>query len=284
MSSAQSPTNRHSAANWPPGEAWNRPCLRIGHGGASGHAPANTMRSLALALEMGVDMVEFDVRPCRDALVLLHNDTLTQFGGAPGLASECMLADLRRLTTDPDRQVATLAEALDLVRGRALINVDLKAAGYEDAVVKLVGAKGMGGDALYSSLYPASLRRVKQADPAARTGLSYPEDRGDASSKPYLQPAVNAVVALMRFTLPYRILRMMAGAQADAVMLYHKVVSGPAVKTVQNAGGKVFTWTVDSPRRMRELQDLGVDGIASNHPDLFAELSGTFWRSAATML
>jgi len=117
------------------------------------------------------------------------------------------------------------------------------------------------------------LRRVKQVEPGARTGLSYPEDRGNASGKPHLQPAVNAVVALMRFTLPYRILRMMAGAQANAVMLYHKVVSGPAVKTVQHAGGKVFTWTVDTPRRMRELQDLGVDGIATNHPDLFAELN-----------
>jgi glycerophosphoryl diester phosphodiesterase len=252
-----------------PGEAWNKPCLRIGHGGAAGHAPANTMSSLALALEMGVDMVEFDVRPCRDALVLLHDDSLTQFDGARGLVSESTLDDLRGLAAGPDRQIPTLAEALDLLRGRALI---LKATGYEEAVVELVCAKGMAGDALYSSLYPASLRRVKQVESGARTGLSYPEDRGNASGKPYLQPAVNAAVALMRFMLPYRILRMMAGAQANAVMLYHRVVSRPAVKTVQQAGGKVFTWTVDTPQRMREVRALGVNGIASNHPDLFAEL------------
>ena len=273
MSRVLSPTGRHFELTWLPDEAWAKPCLRIGHGGAAGHAPANTMRSLALALEMGVDMVEFDVRPCRDALVLLHDDHLTQFDGARGLASESTLADLRSLDSGPDRQIPTLPEALDLLRGRVLINVDLKASGCEDAVVGLVCSKGMAGDALYSSLCPASLRRIKQVEPGARTGLSYPEDRGNASGKTYLQPAVNAVVALMRFTLPYRILRMIAGAQANAVMLYHKVVSGPAVKTVQHAGGKVFTWTVDTPRRMRELQDLGVDGIATNHPDLFAELN-----------
>src|SRR5512136_1533957 len=108
MSRVISPTDRPSQANRLPAEAWNKPCLRIGHGGAAGHAPANTMRSLALALEMGVDMVEFDVRPCRDALVLLHNDNLTQFGGAPGLASESTLADLRSLATGPDRQIPTL--------------------------------------------------------------------------------------------------------------------------------------------------------------------------------
>jgi glycerophosphoryl diester phosphodiesterase len=273
MFHAQSPTNRQSAATSPPAEAWNKPCLRIGHGGASGHAPANTLRSLALALEMGVDMVEFDVRPCRDALVLLHDDHLTQFDGAAGLASESTLAELRRLATDPDRQVATLEEALDLLRGRALINVDLKATGYEDVVVELVRASGLAGDALYSSLYPASLLRVRQVDPGARTGLSYPEDRANASGKPYLRPAVSAALALMRLALPYRILRMMASARADVMMLYHRVVSRAAVRTVQHAGGKVFTWTVDTPQRMRELQVLGVNGIATNHPELFAELN-----------
>src|SRR5512143_1556225 len=136
MSGALSPTSQHSEPTWLPSEAWNKPFLRIGHGGASGHAPANTLRSLALALEMGVDMVEFDVRPCRDALVLLHDDNLAQFDGARGLASESTLADLRSLVTDPDRKIPTLSEALDLVRGRALINVDLKATGYEDAVVE----------------------------------------------------------------------------------------------------------------------------------------------------
>jgi glycerophosphoryl diester phosphodiesterase len=260
-------TSLHSA------EIWNKPCLRIGHSGAAGHAHANTLHSLALALEMGVDMVEFDVRPCRDTLVLLHNDKLSEFDGAQGLASERTLAELRSLVTDPKRQIATLVEALDLIKGRALINIDLKATGYEDAVVEQVHTKGMAGDVLYSSLYPTSLRRVRAADPEARTGLSYPEDKGNASEKPYLKPAVDTIVAVMRLTLPFRVQRMMAGAQANAVMLYHKVLSAQTVKIVQQAGGKVFTWTVNSAQRIREVQDLGVNGIASNHPDLFVDLA-----------
>ena len=52
----------------------------------------------------------------------------------------------------------------------------------------------------------------------------------------------------------------------------HKVVPRLAVKTVQHADGKVFAWTVDMPQRQRELQELGVDGITTNHPDLFAGL------------
>jgi glycerophosphoryl diester phosphodiesterase len=67
--------------------SWSRRCLRIGHAGAAAHAPPNTLKSLALALDLGVDMVEFDVRACRDALVLLHDDDLSHFPGGQGLAS-----------------------------------------------------------------------------------------------------------------------------------------------------------------------------------------------------
>ena len=257
-------------SNWLPEEAWQKPFLRIGHGGASGHAPANTLRSLRLALQMGVDMVEFDVRPCRDALVLLHDDSLTHYGAPDKLASQSTIDDLRSLAANPDEQIGTLAEALDLLKGHALINVDIKAMGYEDAVVKMVMAKGMAKDVIYSSLYPQSLRRISQAQPEAMIGISYPEDRRSGKGKsPYPRLVVNTALGVMRLLLPFRILQLMAEAQANAVMLYHKVVSKSVVKVVHRAGGKVFVWTVDTPQRIREVKDLGVDGITSNLPNLF---------------
>lgn len=252
-----------------PGTLWERPFLRIGHGGAGGLAPSNTLRSLTLALELGVDMVEFDVRSCRDGLVLLHDDSLAQFGMPQSQASQCSLAELRQLETETGEPILTLTEALELLKGRALINVDLKAAGYEADVLDQVHAQGLSDAVIYSSVIPASLRRVRALDPRARIGLSYPEDRGNASTKPYLKPAVDLAVAGMRLLLPYRILRLMADAQANAVMLYHRVVSRRAVQVVQQAGGKVFTWTVDDLARMTALQALGVNGITSNHPERF---------------
>lgn len=253
-----------------PGPAWERPFLRIGHGGAGGLATANTLRSIEMALDMGVDMVEFDVRPCRDGLVLLHDDNLAEFGAPQAQASQCTLAELRRLRTGAGELIPTLTEALDLLQGRALINIDLKAAGYEADVLEPVQARGLADAVIYSSVIPASLRRVRALDPRTKIGLSYPEDRGNASTKPYLKPVVDLVVTGMRLLLPYRILRMMADAQADAVMLYHRVVSRRAVQVVQQAGGKVFTWTVDDPARMHTLQAMGVNGITSNHPEHFA--------------
>ncbi len=263
------PTPASDERSIEPGAAWERPFLRIGHGGAGGLATPNTLRSIELALELGVDMVEFDVRPCRDGLVLLHDDHLAEFGAPEVQVSQCTLAELRRFKTGDGDPLPTLTEALDLLQGRALINIDLKAAGYEAAVVENVQEHSLADAVIYSSVIPASLRRVRALDPHAKIGLSYPEDRGSASTKPYLKPVVDLVVLGMRLLLPYRILPMMADAQADAVMLYYRVVSRRAVQVVQHAGGKVFTWTVDDPARMTTVQAMGVNGITSNHPEHF---------------
>ena len=77
----------------------------------------------------------------------------------------------------------------------------------------------------------------------------------------------------MRLLLRYRIRRMMAAAGSDAVMLCHKVASQSTVAVVHGAGGLVFAWTVDTAARIRQLQLLGVDGIASNYPELFRSLA-----------
>jgi glycerophosphoryl diester phosphodiesterase len=263
---AGQPAGQLPASASPAGHTWGKAFVRIGHGGAAGHARANSLRSLSLALRMGADMVEFDVRPCRDALVLLHDDSLAEFGVQTPLRAST-LDELQCLDCGTDGPIATFAEALDLLKGRALINVDLKDAGYEQEAVEMVRARGLGGDVIYSSLIPASLQRIRQLDAGAITGLSYPEDRGNASGKPYLKPVVHVALALMRLLLPYRILGMMTNARANATMLYYKAVSRATVQTVQRAKGKVYTWTVDDPADMQRLRSLGVDGITSNFPD-----------------
>jgi glycerophosphoryl diester phosphodiesterase len=266
MPSAPSPAAQSRQSANAAGRAWDKAFLRIAHSGAAGHARANSLRSLALALELGVDMVEFDVRPCRDALVLLHDDSLAEFGVERRLG-DSTLAELRRLDTGTDGPIATLEEALDLLKGRALMNVDLKGGGYEQPVVEMVTAKRLGGDVLYSSLSPASLLRVRQHDAQALTGLSYPEDRANISATPYLQPVVAAAVVLLRLILPYRILSMMRLARANAAMLYYQVVSQATIRTVHRAQAKVYAWTVDDPAEMRRLQSLGVHGITTNFPE-----------------
>ncbi|MCP4167090.1 MAG: glycerophosphodiester phosphodiesterase [Chloroflexi bacterium] len=257
-----------------PARAWQKEFIRIGHSGASGHAPANTLKSLNLGLEMGVDMIEFDVRPCLDALVLLHDDDLSHLSRSHQglLASKTPLSVVQSLDLGEGERIPTLDEALDLVQGRALINIDLKAAGYERSTVQRIRDRQMLTSTLISSLIPESLRQVRSESTAVKTGLSYPADKGNASRRPALQPVVNIVVALMKRTLPYRVVGMMAKAQANAVMLNYRLVSKVVVAAVHRHQGRVFVWTIDEPELLQSVYAMDVDGIASNYPEQFRSL------------
>jgi glycerophosphoryl diester phosphodiesterase len=119
-----------------------------------------------------------------------------------------------------------------------------------------------------SSVIPDSPTKMRRPAPTVRTALSYPEGRAKASTRPYLQPAVRMVLGLMAHALSHRILGMMAYARANAAMFRRQVVTFATVKRVHRDEGRVFVWTVDDPSDMRQLQAMGINGIASNRPDL----------------
>ena len=271
MTHTPSPIRAYVLASQRNTGVWQKPFLRVGHGGASGHAPANSLRSLSLALELGVDMVEFDLRPCRDDLVLVHDDSLDHYGHPGRLVTQSTLPELQSLSQEADLRIARFEEALQLIKGRALANIDLKADGYEAAVVERVRALGMTGEVMYSSLIPASLARLRQLEPGVFSAISFPEDKGNASARAYLKPVVSLALTWMRLTLPGRILKMMSAAQANSTMLYHRVISPRILETVQSAGGRLFAWTVDDAPRIEELRKMGVNGVTTNYPDLFAQ-------------
>src|SRR5438093_3615161 len=105
-----------------------RALVRIAHGGGGSLAAPNSLEGIKRSLEFGVDMIEIDVRCTRDgALILSHDDAL---GGS--LIRAASLDELRRA----EPRIATLDDALALVNGQAVVNLDIKDA----ASIKCVGA------------------------------------------------------------------------------------------------------------------------------------------------
>jgi glycerophosphoryl diester phosphodiesterase len=226
------------------------PVKRVGHKGADTVAPGNTEASFEAALDAGVDMIEFDVLRLRDGRLVLAHD----------------YEDASR------REPITLEEGLDHFAGEAYadveLDVDMKLPGYEREVVEGLAARGLLDRALISSTYLESLDRVGALAPGTRRGWSIPRARRDYT-RTVLAPGAYAVARVMRRRLPPRACAALADGRCEALMVHWLLVSERLVRAVRGAGGQLFAWTVDDPKRIARLEALGLDGVITNDPRLF---------------
>jgi glycerophosphoryl diester phosphodiesterase len=248
--------------------------LRVGHKGAAALEPENTLRSLRRAVELGCDLVEFDVLDLVDGtLVLAHSDDLFEVshGAARGRVRHLGLAELQDVAPD----LPTLDEALELLGGLdgVGLHIDLKWLGYEDAAVDAIRRHRLVDRSVVSSFHARSLQRLAAMEPGLARGYTYPFDRRGVSQRRLLQPVTAAALVGLRRTLPLRIPRMLERARASAAMLHHWVISGAAVERAHALGAAVFAWTVDDETSLERVISAGVDGVITNDPRIFEGLS-----------
>lgn len=212
-------------------------CKRIGHGGASALAPANTLASFDAAQEVGVDMVEFDVRAWNGELVLAHTILHARRGGN-----------------------VRLADALAHLAGRRFrdveLNVDLKHVGCEAALIEGLRHASLLDRTLISSQVPEVLDRMRAHEPRARVAISIGG-------------------RLARFSRRWRDWRAgaLSGLHAgrwDALMAQHRLVDDALLREVVDRGGRLYAWTVNDRAAIASFRRLGVHGIATADPRLFA--------------
>jgi glycerophosphoryl diester phosphodiesterase len=234
----------------------SRPLRRVGHKGADHIAPGNTRASFDAALAAGVDMIEFDVLPevwddPRSALFLAHD-----------------YGDLR------GRERVTLEDGLEHLCAEGFagveLDVDLKGPGYELRVLDALRRYGVLERSLISSQYSESLARIRAAAPEVRLGWSVPRMRRDPfGSRLLLGPAWAGLIAY-RELLPAVAARALRTRRCDALMAQWRLVTPRLVRAVGRAGGELYVWTVDDAARIEELERLGVTGVITNDPRLFA--------------
>jgi glycerophosphoryl diester phosphodiesterase len=212
-------------------------CQRIGHGGASALARANTLASFDAALDVGVDMVEFDVRKWDGELVLAHTILQARRGGN-----------------------VRLQDALAHLAGRRFadveLNVDVKHVGCERALLDHLRRATLLDRTLISSQVPDVLDRVRAFEPRARVGIS----------------VGGRLARLSRRWRDWRAVAL-AGVHSgrwDALMAQHKLVDGALVGDVNDRGGRLYAWTVNERAGIARLRALGVHGITTADPRLFA--------------
>jgi glycerophosphoryl diester phosphodiesterase len=220
--------------------------LRIGHRGAAALAPENSLEAIALAVELGCDLVEFDVHAVGGSLVVVHD--------RPQAA----------------HQLPSLDDVLEFLRGTAAgVHLDLKARGAEPAVAEALRRHALLDRTVVSSFRAATLRALHGVEPALRLGKTYPQDRTGLTKRPIFHPPARVVVRALKRTLPRRIGALLRAARATAAVLYWEVLTAAVVARCHAVGAPVLAWTVDDPEVVPWLDALGVDGVVTNDPRIF---------------
>ena len=218
--------------------------LRIGHRGAAGHAPENTLAAIWKARSFHADLIEVDLRETNDGhLVLLHDDTIDRTTNKTGPVAGMSLEQVQRLDAGKGQRIPTLEEALEIAAGHMGMILELKVEGIGNDACAIVKRTGFRDPLIYASFMMDELHRVRQVDPLAKLMVLLPRNLP--------QDPVADVVAV----------------RASHVGLHFSSVTPILLQTYHNLGRLVFTYTVNDPADIQRMRGLGVDGIISDFPD-----------------
>lgn len=245
--------------------------LVIGHRGAAGEAPENTLLSFERALALGAGILESDVHLTRDGVpVLLHDDRVERTTEGRGPVGELTLAELRRLDAghrfSPDGghsfpfrglglRVPTLAEAFRAFPG-ARFNLELKDGGaaLAETVVALVREARREATTLLTAGEDAMMQALRAE--LARSGV---EPAVGASTGDVLRFVRAAMQGLVPPPEPLAL-------QIPAEFAGRPLVNRELLAYAHAHDVQVHVWTVNEPGEMKALLELGVDGLVTDFP------------------
>ena len=227
----------------------------IAHRGAAGRAPENTLASVAAALEDGADIVEIDVQETVDGrVIVVHDADLMRVGGHPTKIWNGTFDELRAVDVGgwfgaefTGQRVPTLEEVLELARGKARVDIELKDYGrgqrLEQRVAEVVERTGMTDQVILMSLSSGMVETMKALRPNWTVGLLTAKAVGDLTR-----------------------------AEADFLAVHTGIATSAFVRRAHRAGKEVYVWTVNDRLNMSRMLSRGVDGLITDHPALAREV------------
>lgn len=217
-----------------------------GHGGA----PENTLPAIELGIRADADWIEIDVQETADgAVVLMHDRDFMKLAGVPVQVADATLAQVRAIDIGTGFGPAfagvsapTLEEALEAVRGRAKLLIELKHYGravrLEARVAEIVEAAQMTDSIAVMSLDHASAARMKALRPGWQVGVLAATALGD-----------------------------LARLDADFLAVSTRLAAPPLIGRARRADRPLYVWTVNDPVAMSRFVSLGVPGLITDVPE-----------------
>ncbi len=216
--------------------------LKIGHRGAKGYEPENSLIAFEKAIDLNVDGIELDVHLSSDGeLIVIHDKTIDRTTNGKGFVKNYTASQLKQFG------VPTLTEVLDLIDSRCFVNIELKGFGTPKVVVELIQnyllEKNWNPNAfLISSFDWNMLEEFHLLNPKTRIGVLTEESISDA-------------------------LAFAKKIKAYSINPNYKLLTKENVALMQKNGFEVYPWTVDSVEDIQKIKSFNVNGIISDFPD-----------------
>ena len=222
--------------------------LRIGHRGAAGHEPENTLRSFMRAVQLNADITELDVHLCASGeLVVIHDETVDRTTDGSERVGEMTLGELRALDAGEGERIPTLNEVFSALQGWIVVNVELKGRGTAEPVYELINGliqhrKWIHGGILVTFFDWGMLEETRSLSEKARLGPLFHRE-------------------------PFKALRFAQEIKAHSVNPFHGIVDAGLIRDAHRLGLAVYPWTVNEAQDIARVKALGVDDVISDYPD-----------------
>lgn len=221
----------------------------IGHRGASGYEPENTLSSFKKAIEMGVDMIECDVHQCASGeIVVIHDATVNRTTNGEGFIHEKTLKEIKQLKTTGNEQIPTLQETLDCINRKVTINIELKGKNTALAVAtiikKYIKEKNWKyDDFLISSFNHHELKYIKELIPEIK-------------------------IAPLLCSLPIDYAKCASALNAYSIHLSNEAIDEHLINDAHQRDLKVYVYIINNTVDLEKIKNLNIDGFFTDFPNI----------------
>ena len=218
----------------------------VGHRGACGHAPENTLKSFAKGIELGCQRVELDVHVSKDgALVVIHDATVERTTNGRGAVRDKLLDEIKQLDAGGGERISTLLEVMDFCRGKVDLQIELKAVATPALVAEHLQKHWNPSKAVVTSFNLALLDEFGEIVPQTPTGLLNRD------------PAV----AMVDIALKHR---------HRWICPRYDVVTPELVDLGHAHNLLIYVYHVNQREHVGRVIELGVDAIGTDDPQIVA--------------
>ena len=216
----------------------------VAHRGASFHEPENTLRAVEAAIKLKAEYVEVDVRRCKSGeLAVIHDETVDRTTDGEGKVSNLNLSQLKSLYLAFGEKIPTLTEVSEAVKDRVRLVVELKEPGIEEQALSIIENTGILENVVFASFYHSSIGKIRRLNPKAAGGII----------------VRSGLISPVKVALE---------CGATHLFQHYRHTNAETVNEAKNRGLTVVAWTVDDGGIAEKLKLVGVDGIATNKPEI----------------